>query len=68
MLEESGWISALVHSEMATAGTADSYLKAAHLKRTRHAHIVTVLTLSRLMNDAFLDTSENADKIIHSWL
>ena len=44
VLEGSGWTSALTESEVASSGTADSYLKVSHLARTRHAHQVTLLT------------------------
>ena len=42
-LESSGWTSALVQAGIASSGIADSILKAAHLKRTRHAHQVSPL-------------------------
>ena len=38
LLKESGWTSALVQAGVTTAGTADSFLKAAHITRTRRAH------------------------------
>lgn len=53
LLEESGWCTALTESGVATAGTADSFLKAAHLTRTRHAHQVTAMTLAKLQRDSF---------------
>ena len=45
VLEGSGWTAALTQADVASSGTADSYLKATHLTRTRHAHQVTLLTL-----------------------
>ena len=42
-LDESGWSSALVHAGIATTGTADSFHKASHITRTRHAHQVHVI-------------------------
>ena len=44
ILEGSGWTAALTQADVASSGTADSYLKATHLTRTRHAHQVTLLT------------------------
>lgn len=38
ILEASGWTTALIEAEVATSGTADSFLKMSHLTRTRHAH------------------------------
>ena len=44
ILEASGWISALTESEVASSRTADSFLKAAHLARTRYVHQVANCT------------------------
>jgi len=35
LLEGSGWTSAIVHTRVVTAGTANSFLKGAHITRTR---------------------------------
>lgn len=53
LLEASGWTTALTEAEVASPGTADSFLKVSHLTRTRHAHQVTFLTLKRLQKEAF---------------
>ena len=45
ILEASGWTAALTEAEIASSGTADSFLKVSHLTRTRHAQQVTLLTL-----------------------
>ena len=52
-LEGSGWTNALVQAEVTTPGTADSFLNAAHVLRTRHAHEVTAATLDILMHKAY---------------
>jgi len=52
-LKGSGWTEALVQSKIAGAGVADSFLKSAHVKKTRHAHIVTVAALYVLRHNAF---------------
>ena len=44
-LKESGWVQALVQTEIATTGTAESFLRAVHVARTRSAHQVTVTAL-----------------------
>lgn len=54
IMEGSGWTSALTEAEIASAGTAASFLNVAHLARTRHAHQVTLLTLHKLQREAFL--------------
>ena len=59
-LEDSGWTAALTQAGVASSGTADSFLKAAHLTRTRHGHQVCALALSKLQHDAFL-SSESLD-------
>lgn len=43
-LDDSGWSSALVQAGIATTGTADSFHKASHITRTRHAHQVRLMT------------------------
>ena len=44
LLDGSGWTTALAEARVASAGTADSFLKVTHLTRTRHARQVTLLT------------------------
>lgn len=53
LLDESGWTTLLTDSGVATAGRADSYIHASHLKRTRHAHQVTTKALAQLENEAY---------------
>ena len=67
LLDGSGWTTALTESEVASSGTADSFLKVAHITRTRHAHQVTVLVLQRLLNEAFNQRS-NVDESFSNWL
>ena len=38
LLRSSGWTGALIQASLATHGTADSFLKASHVTRTRRAH------------------------------
>ena len=44
-LKGSGWVEALVQADIATTGTADSFLSVAHVARTRRAHQVTLAAL-----------------------
>ena len=37
LLDGSGWTNVLTQAGIAIPGTADSFLKGAHVKRTRHA-------------------------------
>uniref|UniRef100_A0A1X7UZV2 Uncharacterized protein n=2 Tax=Amphimedon queenslandica TaxID=400682 RepID=A0A1X7UZV2_AMPQE len=53
-LESSGWTTALTEAKIGTCGVTDSFLKATHLTRTRHAHQLSALALSTLQHDAFL--------------
>ena len=67
-LEDSGWTNALTQAGVASPGTADSYLKASHLTRTRYAHQVTALTLAKLQYEAFMETSgPHDDKAMEDW-
>ena len=53
-LDGSGWTNALMQAGTASSGTADSFLKASPLTRTRHTHQVTALVLAKLQEEAFL--------------
>ncbi|KAL8568634.1 hypothetical protein ACOMHN_035086 [Nucella lapillus] len=46
-------VQALVQAEIATAGTADSFLRASHVLRTRRAHQVTAAALYILQHCAY---------------
>ena len=52
-LEGSGWNVAITQANIASAGTADSFIKASHVTRIRHAHQVTALHI--LMKSAYND-------------
>ena len=67
LLDGSGWMTALTESEVASSGTADSFLKVSHITRTRHAHQYPVLVLHRLLNEAFNQRS-NVDESFSNWL
>jgi hypothetical protein len=54
-LEKSGWTEVLVEANIATAGVADSYLKASHVTRTRRAHQVTACALYILQHKVYAE-------------
>ena len=58
-LDCSGWTTALCEAGIATAGVADSFLKASHLTRTRRSHQITKLVLTRLQQDAWKHTNND---------
>lgn len=61
-LDGSGWTTALCDAGVATSGTADSFLKASHLTRTRHSHQVTAMTLARLQREAWQLMGDSNDE------
>ena len=72
LLQCSGWTSALVQSGVATAGTADSFLCAAHITRTRRTHQVTACVLYQALDEAYQEyvTSLEPDvevKSLNDW-
>ncbi|KAG7173356.1 hypothetical protein Hamer_G018635 [Homarus americanus] len=48
-LQGSGWAETLVQADIASPGTANSFLKAAHVTRTRRGHQITAATLNILL-------------------
>lgn len=58
LLEGSGWTELLEDASIATSGTADSFLKSTHIMKTRYSHQITVLVLTKLMQDAFEASNE----------
>ena len=45
LLEDSGWTSAIVEAGLASSGTAESFLTASSVTKTRQAHQITSCTL-----------------------
>ena len=52
-LQGSGWVDALVQAGISSQGKADSFLKAAHVTRTRIAHQITATALYILQRQAY---------------
>jgi hypothetical protein len=53
LLEGSGWANLLTEADIATSGVADSFLRSSHVKRTRNAHQITLLSLNQLQEEAY---------------
>ncbi len=64
-LKGSGWVQALVQAEIATAGTAESFLHAAHVTRTRRAHQVTAAALYMLQHHAYSNYCQSCTRDGH---
>jgi hypothetical protein len=60
-LEDSGWTAVLVDADVASSGTADSFIKVANIKRTRKAHQVTVSALHVLLQNAYAKYQQDVD-------
>ncbi len=60
LLDGSGWTSALVQAGVATSGTAEAFLKASHIRKTRYAHEVTAASLYILLENAYQDYHRDA--------
>ncbi|KAJ8380702.1 hypothetical protein SKAU_G00014800 [Synaphobranchus kaupii] len=68
-LEDSGWTNALVQAEIASPGTADSFIHARHVTKTRHAHQLTAASLYNLLHQAYNQhcTSEAVPPTFEEW-
>ena len=65
LLDQSGWTDVLSEAEVTTSGRAHGLLSTQHLKRTRYAHEVSLLTFSKLKRKAFDDS--NTDATFDEW-
>jgi hypothetical protein len=61
LLDSSGWTGALTQANVASSGTADSYLKVSHVTRTRHAHQMTASSLHILLHKAYTEYSSSQE-------
>ena len=53
--QDSGWTSAICEANVASSGTAESFLTASSITRTRQAHQITACSLYNLMKKAHQD-------------
>ncbi|EDO40140.1 predicted protein [Nematostella vectensis] len=66
-LEESDWNTALVDANVASVGTADSFIKAASVTRTRRAHQITASCLYIMLQkeyDSYAEGASPGDEIL----
>ena len=54
-LDGSGWVNALVNADIASPGTAESFLKVSHLAKARRARQITAAALYVLQQSAYND-------------
>ena len=70
-LEDSGWTHALTQADVASSGTANSFLKASHVTKTRRARQTTACSLYILLQAAYkeyaLGCSEGTFSDLESW-
>lgn len=60
-LEDSGWTNALVQADIASSGTANSFVNASHVTKTRHAHQETAASLYTLLQQAYSEDVMSSD-------
>ena len=60
-LEDSDWVEALLEAKVASSWPADSFLKATHITRTRHARQVTACSLYILLKEAYSQYTKDPD-------
>jgi len=65
-LDGSGWTSAFVQADIASTGTADSFIKVSHVTRTRHAHQATAATLYALLKATY-DEYTSSEIQLEQW-
>ena len=53
--QDSGWTSAICEANVASSGTAESFLTASSITRPRQAHQITACNLHNLMKKAYQD-------------
>ena len=63
LLQSSGWTGALVEADLATSGTAESYLHASSVTRTRQMHQVTACSFYKLLKEAYSYYCSNGDGV-----
>ena len=68
LLQSSGWTSAIVEAHIASSGTAESFLSASSVTRTRQAHQIKASCIYKLLKNAYEYYSNeavaNADAIL----
>lgn len=68
LLAASGWTAALTEAGIASTGTSDSFLRVAHLTKTRRAHQITAVALHKLQQIAFAKLNgQHDDEEFQKW-
>ena len=62
LLAAPGWTLALTEAGIASTGTSDSFLRVAHLTKTRRAHQITAVALHKMQHVAFAKHIGQHDK------
>ena len=65
ILDGSGWTSVLSSAGVSSVGRADSFIKATHVTRTRHAHQVTAAALHILQCKAYTKHLQSAEQALN---
>ena len=68
LLHHSGWTSARVKEGIVSSGTAEAYLSASSVTRTRQAHQITACCLYKLRKSACDRYSRDASKVQETFL
>lgn len=68
LLKDSGWTGALVEAGVTSSGTAESFLTASSITRTRQIHQITACSLYQLLKAAYTDycaeAAENSEEVL----
>ncbi|KAL9954025.1 hypothetical protein ACROYT_G041513 [Oculina patagonica] len=68
LLAASGWTTALAEAGIVSTGTSDSFLRVAHLTKTRRAHQITAVALHKLQHVAFAKLDgQHDDEEFQKW-
>lgn len=67
LFDSSGWLGALVQTEVENPGTADSFLKASHVTCTCRTHQITACSLYVLLQKAYSKQGENDILLEDHW-
>ena len=59
LLRDTGWATILSQAEVLTSGRAQSTLNVHHIKRTRYAHQVSLVSLYMVKQNAYVDYCNN---------
>jgi hypothetical protein len=71
LLKGSGWTDVLAEAKVASEGTANSFLTASSVTKTRQAHQITACSMHMLRCEAFekyKTQNENSDIVMHDWI